>query len=125
MTNPLKDRGPQSRTERKIDNYEKFVFNTMHDIQLLMERLGVTRSDLARRLGKNKAFVSRVLGGERNVTLRTLADIAFYLDRTPSFELTPKPTPTSVPENQRIYIDPSTGVRTSSATGATPWSING
>ena len=34
------------------------------------------RSDLAKRLGRTKGFVSQVLAGGRNLTLRTIADIA-------------------------------------------------
>ena len=59
--------------------------------ELLTEALGnsgVTRAELARWLGRTPGFVSQVLGGGRNLTLRTIADIAEALALRPSFELT-------------------------------------
>jgi transcriptional regulator with XRE-family HTH domain len=44
-----------------------------------MERSGVTRAELARLLGKTPAFVSQVLNGARNMTIKTIADIALAL----------------------------------------------
>jgi len=37
---------------------------------------GITRAELAKRLGKTKGFVSQILAGGRNLTLRTIADVA-------------------------------------------------
>ncbi|MGO9592987.1 MAG: XRE family transcriptional regulator [Steroidobacteraceae bacterium] len=39
----------------------------------------VSKTDLASTLGKSKAFVSQLLNGSRNMTLRTLAGIAHSL----------------------------------------------
>ncbi|HEU0131800.1 MAG TPA: helix-turn-helix transcriptional regulator [Mycobacteriales bacterium] len=49
-------------------------------VELVAEVLaeqGVTQRELARRLGKSESAVSQVLGGDRNLTLNTLAE---YLD---------------------------------------------
>ncbi|MBF0175896.1 MAG: helix-turn-helix transcriptional regulator [Magnetococcales bacterium] len=45
-----------------------------------MKENGITRAELADRLGKSESFVSQVLSGHRNMTLETLADIAYTLD---------------------------------------------
>lgn len=45
----------------------------------VMEDTGVTRSELARELGQSPANVTQVLSGERNLTLKTLSDVAFAL----------------------------------------------
>jgi transcriptional regulator with XRE-family HTH domain len=45
----------------------------------LLEKEGVSRKELAERLGKTKGFVSQLLNGGRNLTLRTLADILHVL----------------------------------------------
>lgn len=45
----------------------------------LLEKENVSRKDLADRLGKTKGFVSQLLNGGRNLTLRTVADILFVL----------------------------------------------
>jgi hypothetical protein len=42
---------------------------------------GLTRSEIARVIGRNKSFVTRKLNGESNMTLQSLADLAFALDR--------------------------------------------
>ncbi|EGX99741.1 XRE family transcriptional regulator [Nitrospirillum viridazoti Y2] len=41
----------------------------------------LTQAEIARELGKSKSFVSRKLSGMSNMTLETLADLAFALDR--------------------------------------------
>ena len=45
----------------------------------LMEKEKVSRKELAERLGKTKGFVSQLLNGGRNLTLRTVADILHVL----------------------------------------------
>ncbi len=45
----------------------------------LLEKENVTRKELADRLGKTKGFVSQLLNGGRNLTLRTVADILHVL----------------------------------------------
>lgn len=47
----------------------------------LLQRSGTSKSELAERVGKTRSFVTQVLNGTRNMTLRTLADLAFALDR--------------------------------------------
>lgn len=42
---------------------------------------GLTKTEMARRIGCDKAFVTRKLTGQSNMTLETLADLAFALDR--------------------------------------------
>jgi transcriptional regulator with XRE-family HTH domain len=37
---------------------------------------GFTKAELAERLGKTKGWVTQVLGGYRNMTLRSRADVA-------------------------------------------------
>ena len=44
-----------------------------------MEKEDVTKAELAKRLGKSKAFVTQMLSGSRNMTIHTLADVAFVL----------------------------------------------
>ena len=45
----------------------------------LLDKEGVSRKELADRLGKTKGFVSQLLNGGRNLTLRTVADILYVL----------------------------------------------
>ena len=47
------------------------------EILQLMDREGISKADLARELGKSKAYVTQALSGGRNMTLRTLAAFAW------------------------------------------------
>lgn len=46
-----------------------------------MQKQNVSRVDLAKRIGKSKGFVSQVLSGSRNMTVRTIAEIAVALGK--------------------------------------------
>ena len=59
--------------------HQRLVFNTTEDILLAMEDLGFNQADLARKMGKSAAHVSKILDGTRNMTLNTLADISYAL----------------------------------------------
>ncbi|RCK75787.1 MAG: hypothetical protein OZSIB_3730 [Candidatus Ozemobacter sibiricus] len=49
-------------------------------IYTMMEKRGVNQSELARRLGKNRAYISKILKGTTNFTVDTLVRIARKLD---------------------------------------------
>ena len=46
-----------------------------------MDDAGVTRSDLARKLGVSAPYVTKILRGHENMTLETLAAVAFTLEK--------------------------------------------
>jgi transcriptional regulator with XRE-family HTH domain len=58
---------------------ETLILDATEAIVELLQEQGVSRQELAARLGKSKGFVSQLLSGERNMTLRTLADLAYVL----------------------------------------------
>lgn len=51
------------------------------------EKRNLTRTGMATVLGTNKSFVTRKMNGTSNMTLETLADLAFALDRVVNIEL--------------------------------------
>lgn len=51
---------------------------------------GMTQAQIAAILNCHKSFVSRVLNGTTNMTLQTVADFAFALDRAVDITLKPK-----------------------------------
>ena len=55
------------------------LFRVTEDILLAMEDLGVTKAELARRLGKSKSRITQLLSGGSNMTIGTLSDIAVEL----------------------------------------------
>ena len=48
-------------------------------LSVAMADQGITRTDLARRLGTSQVYVTRVLSGNANFTLKTMAKSAFAL----------------------------------------------
>lgn len=58
---------------------ERLVFNTTEDILLAMQDTGITKRELAKKLGKSASHVSQLLDGTRNMTLKTLSDISYAL----------------------------------------------
>jgi transcriptional regulator with XRE-family HTH domain len=56
-----------------------YLFRVTEDILVAMEDLGVTKSELAKRLGKSKPRITQLLSGSSNMTIGTLSDIAVEL----------------------------------------------
>jgi transcriptional regulator with XRE-family HTH domain len=54
---------------------EEFILEVTELICKLMKQQGVSRTELANRMGKSKGRISQLLDGEANLTLRTLSDI--------------------------------------------------
>ncbi len=50
------------------------------DMLKLMDKKGLSRSDLAARLGCSKAYITKLLNGRQNFTLKKLVEIALALD---------------------------------------------
>jgi transcriptional regulator with XRE-family HTH domain len=48
---------------------------------------GLTQQELARRIESHRSNINRQLSGEADITLRSLADLAWALDREITFEL--------------------------------------
>lgn len=65
-----------------------------------MEKRCMSKAALAGRLGTSKAYVTQLLNGNRNMTLRTFASIAFALNMTPAMAL--KEDLASSKQNERM-----------------------
>lgn len=73
-----------SSEEREYDrvlNQERLKEEVSQAIFELMNKEGISRAELASRMGKNKAWISRVLSGGHNFQLHTLADVFYSLGR--------------------------------------------
>lgn len=72
----LKDLSPKERRE-----FEQSVLKmlTVDTISLLLEDLGISQKELARRMGSSSANVSRLLSGSQNLKLTTIASMCYAL----------------------------------------------
>lgn len=86
MTNtaPAARRGPDFD---RLVRQERLILDVTERFAQALEEEGVTKAELARRLGRTPGFVSQVLAGGKNLTLRTIADVAAALSCRPSFDL--------------------------------------
>jgi transcriptional regulator with XRE-family HTH domain len=65
----------------------------------------LTRADIAKLIGRDKSFVTRKLNGDSNMTLQTLADLAFALNRPVKVKLSPR---TVAVGSNRAVLEPTT-----------------
>jgi plasmid maintenance system antidote protein VapI len=61
---------------RRLLRQEELILAAGIALCELLEREGVTKTELAKRLGCTKGFVTQILAGDTNLTLRTIADVA-------------------------------------------------
>ena len=64
----------------KLMAEEHLILEVTEKIVELMQRENITKAELAKRLGRSKGFITRLLNGDRNFTVRTTADIFHVLD---------------------------------------------
>lgn len=64
-----------SEKEVRMYTSDALLLNASHAVITAMEIAGLNRAQLSQKIGKSKSFVSQVLSGNRNVTLKTLADL--------------------------------------------------
>lgn len=78
----------KDRISKELEEYqndpafelEVLLLEVNRQISSLMDDCGVRKSELAQRLGVSRAFVTKVLRGESNITLQTLVRIANALE---------------------------------------------
>ena len=84
-----------ARSERRDATYdrlvrqEELILDVTERLTEALRDTGMTRAELARRLGRTPGFVSQVFAGGRNLTLRTISDVAAALSLRPALELSP------------------------------------
>jgi len=79
----------------KVETSEEYlnemaIIDFTEDIIATMERLQVSRSDLAKRLGTSQAYVTKVLRGNVNFTLGTMTRLAHALGAVVRVHISPR-----------------------------------
>lgn len=64
---------------RRLFAIESLVAEAAESLARLMAERNVSKADLARRLNKSRAWVTQLLNGKANMTIRTLAEVAHAL----------------------------------------------
>ena len=65
---------------RRLLSIEALVAEASETIARLMAEQNVSKADLARRLNKSRAWVTQLLSGKANMTVRTLAEVVYAVD---------------------------------------------
>lgn len=65
---------------KKFYHQEKLIVEVTELISELMPRENINRTELAKRLGVGKSYVTQLLDGTSNMTLRTISDVFTVLD---------------------------------------------
>ena len=66
---------------------EQLILDVTERLVVALGTEGITQAELAQRLNRTPGYVSQVLGGGRNLTIRTIADIAEALSLRATFKL--------------------------------------
>jgi len=64
---------------RRLFAIESLAGSASNIIAELMEQQGVNKAELAKRLKKSRSWITQLLSGKANMTIRTLAEVAHAL----------------------------------------------
>ena len=88
------DRWMQEKLEkarkRPSFNFEKAILDFTSHVCEQMENQNITRAELAKRLNKKPAYITRVLNGSCNPTVKTMVSFAMALDSEFKLDLVSK-----------------------------------
>jgi transcriptional regulator with XRE-family HTH domain len=74
MTKTYVETVVENPEQMRLYQQERAIYEVTELLESLMKESGITRSELARRLGKTKGWVTQLLDGDANKTIRTIAD---------------------------------------------------
>ncbi len=86
---------------RKLYAIEGLVAEAGEFIARLLEEQRVSKAELARRLGKSRPYITQMLSGSTNLTVRTLAEVAYTLGVEVKLEAVPLQAARQAAEVQR------------------------
>ncbi|MBM7048367.1 helix-turn-helix transcriptional regulator [Rhizobium lusitanum] len=98
------------REEASISLIADVAANLRNAVNTYRERTGVNQSDIAAKLDVDRALLTKCLSGFRNITLRTLSDIAWAIGSKVEINIV---MPAVVQTAQVFNIDDFTGTANS------------
>jgi plasmid maintenance system antidote protein VapI len=110
------------RIDPRASNSGRFVYRVQGELQKALEQSGLKQQEVADRLGVDRSTVNRRLTGRANLTLRSIADLAWAMEHELHFSLKPKTRVVSQnehsnhrPSQQHSPVESSTGSATPTA----------
>src|SRR5262245_3391892 len=75
MTKTLVEQYVEDPLHMRRYQQERAIYEVTELIESVMQDKGISRTELAVLLGRNKSWVTQLLDGEANKTIRTVADV--------------------------------------------------
>jgi len=82
MKGTLVDKLKKDPDEMRFFQQEMFILEVTELICELMAQKNIKKSELAQRLGRTKGYITQLLDGRANMTLRTICDVFWAMDST-------------------------------------------
>lgn len=98
MTETLTERLTSTPEGMRLFQQERAIQEITEIVCEIMEEQGVSRSALADRLGKTKGYVTQLLDGRANMTLRTISNVFTALNRAVHFQEGPLQATVGAPQ---------------------------
>ena len=97
---------------RNTPEYElEWLLLDIHEaLWAAMQARGVSRSELAERLGTSRAYITKLLEGQENMTLKTLVRVANALEMKVSTKFIPRERAARPARNGRAPVGPKKSV---------------
>jgi transcriptional regulator with XRE-family HTH domain len=92
----------ESPSDERAYLAERLIIDVTESLEKQLRAGGMSRSSVAKKLGKTPALVSQLLHGTRNMTLRTLSDLAWAAGRQVRIELPPLGETINSPTNGAV-----------------------
>jgi len=87
---------------------EEKLLEFTEDVCRLMAQKGISRSELAKRLGKNKSYITRIFNVPSNLTFATMLQLADAVDVSLEIKLAPTTSsPVEVPARETNRVAPA------------------
>jgi transcriptional regulator with XRE-family HTH domain len=83
------DRQTRTPEARRLYEQERLVLWVSEALAQAMAESGLSKADLAEKLGTSRAHITQVLSGSRNMTLRTVADLAWACNQRAEVQMGP------------------------------------
>jgi transcriptional regulator with XRE-family HTH domain len=89
MRNDLLPEIENDREVQMLYEEEGLVLDVTESVCELLQKQNVKRKELAQRLGVDKSYITQLLDGNSNMTLKTISDVLFCLDSRARIKVEP------------------------------------